>query len=129
MPLPGRSGQAYRRDTSAKRPPWRRLPVQVAELARKAGEVTSIPLVDLAAQHAAVAEEIAEGWRDVLARTSFIAGPQVAAFESEYAAFVGARHCVGMANGTDAIESALPALGVGAGDEGILPPTSSVSRP
>ena len=57
--------------------------------------MTSIPLVDLAAQHAAVAEDVAEGWRHVLARTSFIAGPQVAAFESEYAAFTGTRHCVG----------------------------------
>src|SRR5258708_12561132 len=127
MSRPGRSGQAFRRATSAKRPPWRRLPVQVAELARKAGEVTSIPLVDLAAQHAVVAEEIAEGWRDVLARTSFIAGPQVAAFESEYAAFVGARHCVGMANGTDAIEIALRALGVGAGDECILPANTFIA--
>src|SRR5258707_5268707 len=127
MSRPGRSGQAFRRDTSAKRPPWRRLPVQVAELARKAGEVTSIPLGDLAAQHAAVAEEIAEGWRDVLARTSFIAGPQVAVFESEYAAFVGARHCVGMANGTDAIEIALRALGVGAGDECILPANTFIA--
>jgi dTDP-4-amino-4,6-dideoxygalactose transaminase len=89
--------------------------------------VTSIPLVDLAAQHAAVAEEIAEGWRDVLARTSFIAGPQVAAFESEYAAFVGTRHCVGLANGTDAIEIALRALGVGPGDECILPANTFIA--
>src|SRR5260370_25107574 len=127
MSRPGKSGRAFRRATAAKRPPLRRLPVQVAELARKAGEVTSIPLVDLAAQHAAVAEEIAEGWRDVLARTSFIAGPQVAVFESEYAAFVGARHCVGMANGTDAIEIALRALGVGAGDECILPANTFIA--
>src|SRR5215472_11643742 len=90
-------------------------------------ELTSIPLADLAAQHAAVAEEIAEGWRDVLARTSFIAGPQVASFESEYAAFVGTRHCVGVANGTDAIEIALRALGVGAGDECILPANTFVA--
>src|SRR5215472_15703286 len=85
------------------------------------GKMTSIPLVDLSAQHTAVAEEVAEGWRQVLAKTSFIAGPQVAAFESEYAAFTGARHCVGVANGTDAIEIALRALGVGPGDECILP--------
>ena len=89
--------------------------------------MTSIPLVDLAAQHAAVAEEVAEGWRDVLARTSFIAGPQVVTFESEYAAFVGTRHCVGLANGTDAIEIALRALGVGAGDECILPANTFIA--
>jgi dTDP-4-amino-4,6-dideoxygalactose transaminase len=89
--------------------------------------VTSIPLVDLSAQHAAVADEVAEGWRQVLARTSFIAGPQVAAFESEYAAFIGTRHCIGMANGTDAIEIALRALGVGAGDECILPANTFIA--
>jgi dTDP-4-amino-4,6-dideoxygalactose transaminase len=89
--------------------------------------VTSIPLVDLGAQHAAVADEIAEGWREVLARTSFIAGPQVAAFESEYAAFIGTRHCVGMANGTDAIEVALRALGVDRGDECILPANTFIA--
>jgi hypothetical protein len=50
------------------------------------GRVTSIPLVDLGAQHTAVADEIADGWREVLARISFIAGPQVAEFESDYAA-------------------------------------------
>ena len=89
--------------------------------------MTSIPLVDLAAQHAAVADEVAEGWRQVLAQTAFIAGPQVAAFESEYAAFVGTRHCVGMANGTDAIEIALRALGVGPGDECIIPANTFIA--
>jgi dTDP-4-amino-4,6-dideoxygalactose transaminase len=89
--------------------------------------VTSIPLVDLAAQHAEVADDIAEGWQQVLDRTSFIAGPQVASFESEYAAFVGTRHCVGVANGTDAIEIALRSLGVGAGDECILPANTFIA--
>ena len=86
-----------------------------------------IPLVDLAAQHAAVAAEVADGWRQVLARTAFIDGPQVAAFESEYAAFIGTRHCVGVANGTDAIEIALRALGIGAGDECILPANTFIA--
>jgi dTDP-4-amino-4,6-dideoxygalactose transaminase len=89
--------------------------------------VTSIPLVDLAAPHAAVAEEIAEGWRQVLAGTSFIGGPQVAAFESEYAAFIGTKHCVGTANGTDAIEVTLRALGVGPGDECIIPANTFIA--
>jgi dTDP-4-amino-4,6-dideoxygalactose transaminase len=87
----------------------------------------SVPLVDLAAQHAAVAEEVAEGWRQVVAKTAFIAGPQVAAFESEYAAFIGVRHCVGVANGTDAIEIALRALSVGPGDECILPANTFIA--
>ena len=89
--------------------------------------MTSIPLVDLAAQHEAVAAEVAEGWREVLGRTAFIGGPQVAAFEREYAEFSGVRHCVGVANGTDAIEIALRALGIGAGDECILPANTFVA--
>jgi dTDP-4-amino-4,6-dideoxygalactose transaminase len=89
--------------------------------------VTSIPLVDLSAQHAAVAAEVAEGWRDVLARTAFIGGPQITRFETEYAAFVGVAHCIGVANGTDAIEIALRALGVGAGDECILPANTFIA--
>ena len=89
--------------------------------------MTSIPLVDLNAQHEAVAEEIAEGWQEVLARTAFIGGPQVAAFEGEYAEFIGVPHCVGMANGTDAIEIALRALGVGRGDECMLPANTFIA--
>jgi dTDP-4-amino-4,6-dideoxygalactose transaminase len=90
-------------------------------------EVTSIPLVDLSAQHAAVAEEVADGWREVLASTAFIGGPQVAAFEREYAEFITASHCVAMANGTDAIEIALRALGVGRGDECIVPANTFIA--
>jgi dTDP-4-amino-4,6-dideoxygalactose transaminase len=89
--------------------------------------VSSIPLVDLAAQHMAVADEVASGWAEVLARTAFVGGPQVAAFENDYAEFIGTRHCVGVANGTDAIEIALRALGIGAGDECILPANSFVA--
>jgi dTDP-4-amino-4,6-dideoxygalactose transaminase len=89
--------------------------------------VTVIPLVDLAAQHTVVAEEVARGWRDVLARTAFIGGPEVAAFEAEYATFTTSPHCVGVANGTDAIEVALRALGVGPGDECILPANTFIA--
>jgi dTDP-4-amino-4,6-dideoxygalactose transaminase len=89
--------------------------------------MSNIPLVDLAAQHAAVAEEVRAGWDAVLARTAFIGGPRVAEFEAEYAAFTGAGHCVGVANGTDAIEIALRALGVGAGDECIIPANTFIA--
>src|SRR5260370_11434085 len=87
----------------------------------------NIPLVDLAAQREEVAEEVAAGWQSVLAQTAFIGGPQVRTFESEYAAFIGTRHCVGVANGTDAIEIALRALGGGAGDECILPANTFIA--
>jgi dTDP-4-amino-4,6-dideoxygalactose transaminase len=87
----------------------------------------SIPLVDLAAQQAEVAVEVAVGWQETLDRSSFVGGPQVAAFESEYADFIGTSHCVGVGNGTDAIEIALRAFGVGPGDECIVPANTFVA--
>src|SRR6266536_5413862 len=87
----------------------------------------SIPLVDLSAQHAAVADEVAKGWQEVLTATAFIGGPQVAAFEREYAEFIGTPHCAAMANGTDAIEIALRALGIGSGDECVLPANTFIA--
>ena len=76
-----------------------------------------IHLVDLGAAHAEIAEEVKAGFDRVLATTGFVGGPEVAAFEREYAAFGGVRHCVGVANGTDALELALRAIGLGPGDE------------
>ncbi|SES25151.1 DegT/DnrJ/EryC1/StrS family aminotransferase [Actinokineospora terrae] len=86
-----------------------------------------IPLVDLAAQHAAVADEVAAGWAAVLAKTAFVGGPQVTAFEGEYAAFAGVEHCIGLGNGTDALELALRALSIGAGDECIVPANTFIA--
>ncbi|WP_232664338.1 DegT/DnrJ/EryC1/StrS family aminotransferase [Pseudonocardia sp. TRM90224] len=80
----------------------------------------NIPLVDLGAQHRQVADEVAAGWADILARTAFVGGPAVAAFEAEYAQYIGVEHCIGVGNGTDAIEFALRALDIGAGDEVIV---------
>jgi dTDP-4-amino-4,6-dideoxygalactose transaminase len=51
----------------------------------------------------------------------YILGPEVEAFEEEFARYLGARHCVGVANGTDALSIALRALGVGPGDEVVMP--------
>jgi dTDP-4-amino-4,6-dideoxygalactose transaminase len=65
--------------------------------------------------------EVAERQRAVLESGSYILGPEVEAFESEFAAWLGAEHCVGVANGTDAIAIALRALGVGPGDEVVVP--------
>jgi len=89
--------------------------------------VTTVPLVDLAVQHAQIADEVEEGFAEVLAAGDFIGGKAVAAFEQEYAEFVGARHCVGVANGTDALEIALRAVGVGAGDEVVVPANTFIA--
>ncbi|WFE30188.1 aminotransferase class I/II-fold pyridoxal phosphate-dependent enzyme [Solwaraspora sp. WMMD791] len=89
--------------------------------------MSSIPLVDLAAAHAEVAEEVDAGFKRVIAGTAFIGGAEVAAFEAEYAAFSGVAHCVGVANGTDALELALRAVGVGPGSEVILPANTFIA--
>lgn len=86
-----------------------------------------IPLVDLKAAHAEIADEVAEGFERVLATTGFIGGPEVAAFEEEYARYSGVQHCVGVANGTDALELALRAIGVGVDDEVVLPANTFIA--
>ncbi len=65
--------------------------------------------------------EVAEAQRRVLEGGKYILGPEVEAFEGEFADYLGVAHCVGVANGTDAITIALRALGVGPGDEVIVP--------
>jgi dTDP-4-amino-4,6-dideoxygalactose transaminase len=87
----------------------------------------TIPLVDLVAAHAEVADEVAAGMARVIETGSFIAGPEVAAFEREFAAAHGVGHCVGVGNGTDALELALRAVGVGRGDEVILPANTFIA--
>lgn len=66
-------------------------------------------------------EEVAARQAEVLRSGRYILGPQVEAFEAEFAAYLGARHCVGVANGTEALTIALRAMGIGPGDEVVLP--------
>lgn len=87
----------------------------------------SVPFLDLQAQSAEIREEVLAGWAAALDSAGFIGGPRVDAFEREYAAYTGARHCVGVGNGTDAIELALRAAGIGAGDEVILPANTFIA--
>jgi len=87
----------------------------------------SIPLVDLSFQHTEIATEVAGGFARVIASGAFVLGPDVAAFEREFAAYCDVAHCVGVANGTDAIELALRAVDVGPGDEVIAPANTFVA--
>ena len=80
-----------------------------------------IPLFDTHTPLAPLRGEIDAKLAEVIDASRFILGPEVAAFESEFAAYVGARHAIGVANGTDAITLALRAMGVGPGDEVIVP--------
>jgi dTDP-4-amino-4,6-dideoxygalactose transaminase len=80
-----------------------------------------VPFLDLAGPHAAIRGEIDEAIRRVLDASTYIGGEEVEGFEREFAAYVGAEHAMGIANGLDALHLALLACGVGAGDEVIVP--------
>lgn len=88
---------------------------------------TAIPLVDLKAQHAQVAAEVASGLERVMSETAFIQGKDVAQFEQAFAAFSGVKHCIGVANGTDALELALRANDIGPGDEVLVPANTFIA--
>jgi len=90
-------------------------------------EITKIPLVDLSVQHAAIEDEVREGFDRVLASGAYILGPEVEAFESEFADYCGVGHVMGVGNGTDALELALRAGRIGAGDEVIVPANTYVA--
>lgn len=87
----------------------------------------TVPFLDLAAQQAEIADEVLPLWQEVFASADFVGGPHVEAFEREYAAYVGVEHCIAVANGTDAIELALRAVGVVAQDEVVLPANTFVA--
>ncbi|MBI4032676.1 DegT/DnrJ/EryC1/StrS family aminotransferase [Candidatus Berkelbacteria bacterium] len=76
-----------------------------------------IPLVDLGRQYRSIEPEIRGAIDQVLADTAFILGPHAEQFETEFAAFCGTKHCVGLNSGTDGLLLAYAALGIGPGDE------------
>ena len=81
----------------------------------------AIPMVDLKGQYEAFADEMDAAIMEVIRSTGFIKGPKVAAFEEELGAYLGAEHVIGCANGTDALQIAMMALGLKRGDEVIVP--------
>src|SRR3954463_15557241 len=80
-----------------------------------------VPLFDPTSPQAPLRADIRAAVHRVLDSGHFILGPEVEAFETEFAAYLGAGHAIGVANGTDAITIALRALGVGPGDEVVVP--------
>jgi len=86
-----------------------------------------VPFVDLVAQYRSIQPEISEAIGGVLSSASFILGPDVSAFESELAAFIGCEFAVGVDSGISALELGLRALGVGPGDEVITAANSFVA--
>ncbi len=80
-----------------------------------------IPFLDLKAQQARIAVDLRRRIDAVLAHCQFVMGPEVAELEAALAKFCGARHCVGVSSGTDALQIALMAEGIGRGDAVFLP--------
>lgn len=81
-----------------------------------------VPLLDLQAQYQTIRSEVRAAVDRVLESQHFILGPEVEALESELAAYCQCKYAVGVSSGTDAILIALMALGIGPGDEVIMPP-------
>jgi dTDP-4-amino-4,6-dideoxygalactose transaminase len=89
--------------------------------------VESIPLVDLAAQHRDIDDGLLSAIDQVLRSGAFIGGPAVSAFEQSYARYLGVTDCIGVANGTDALEIALRAVGVERDAEVIMPANTFIA--
>jgi dTDP-4-amino-4,6-dideoxygalactose transaminase len=87
----------------------------------------NIPFVDLKAQYASIRAEVDAAMAAVIQETAFVGGTYVKNFEEAFAGYCGVSHCVGLANGTDALFVALKALGIGPGDEVITVANSFVA--
>lgn len=86
-----------------------------------------VAFLDLAAAHAELADELEAALARVLAGGRYVLGPEVEEFEERFAAFAGAAHCVGVACGLDALHLSLVAMGVGPGDEVLVPATTYIA--
>ncbi len=86
-----------------------------------------LPLFDLVATRAPMRPALDEAWTNVMADGRFVGGPFVEAFESAFARRCGVSSCVGVGNGTDALELLLEALGVGPGDDVLVPANTFVA--
>lgn len=83
--------------------------------------MAKIPFLDLKAAYRELEEEIQTALLSVASRGAYVLGPEVAAFEEEFARFTGAKHCVGVGSGLDALFLSLKAFEIGPGDEVIVP--------
>jgi dTDP-4-amino-4,6-dideoxygalactose transaminase len=88
---------------------------------------TRIPLLDLTSMSREIAPVLDLVWADLTETSAFIGGGYVERFEQEWADYCGTRHAIGLANGTDALELALRALGIGPGDEVLIPTNGFVA--
>lgn len=89
--------------------------------------IPTVPFLDVGATYVELRAEIDRAVAQVLEGGWYLLGHELEAFEKEWAAYVGARHCVGVANGLDALLLSLRALGVGPGDEVIVPSNTYIA--
>ena len=92
-----------------------------------ASTVAAVPFTNLAAMADEVWPAIETEYMDCLLGGAYIGGPAVASFEQEWATYCGASHAVGVANGTDGLQLALTALGIGPGDEVLVPANTFIA--
>lgn len=90
-------------------------------------ELSGVPFADLHSQYLSIKEDIDAAIADVIRTSAFIRGPYVERFEEDFAAAVGARHCVSCANGTDSLYIAMRGIGIKPGDEVITTAHSWIS--
>lgn len=86
-----------------------------------------VPFLDLVAQQVEVIDDVRGDIEAILRCADFVGGRHVAAFESEFAEYSAVTHCIGVGNGTDALELALRALGIGSGSEVLVPANSFIA--
>jgi dTDP-4-amino-4,6-dideoxygalactose transaminase len=86
-----------------------------------------IPCLDLKGQHQQIKNEVFQAFEQVYEQTAFSGGPFVEKFEKEFSSFCGTLHAVGVNNGTTALHLAMLALGIGAGDEVIIPANTFIA--
>lgn len=86
-----------------------------------------IPFVDLKAQYESIKKEVDAAITEVIENTAFIQGDAVKKFEASFAEILGAKHCIAVANGTDALVISLKSLDIGSGDEVIVPANSFIA--
>lgn len=86
-----------------------------------------IPFLDLQATYLELKPELDEAVARTLASGWYLLGAELTAFESEYAEYIGMKHCIGVGNGLEALHLSLRAMGVGAGDEVIVPSNTYIA--
>ena len=91
------------------------------------GVPCSVPFLDLGGVNNGLREEFDVAWKTVLDHGHFVGGPEVERFEREFASYCEAKACIGVANGTDALELILAGLGIGRGDEVIVPTNTFIA--